>query len=480
MTEQLLPHDTEQAPSAPGTPHQVTRRTFLRAAVASAGALTVGSIAGPMVFGAQAAGGGGGTVTRYPLYIPQTASLTGTMLLAQAASLNLGGQTTTVWAYNSQFPGPTFVANRGNTASITLKNGLPEDTTIHWHGMIVPTDADGHPKDAVKPGGSKPYNFTINQRACLNWYHPHPHMDTGEQVYKGLAGAFIVRDAEEAALTLPSGAYELPLIIRDASFDSRGNFTFSAKSSGFFGNEPLVNGTRNPYLTVDNGWYRFRVLNGCTARVIRLALSTGGSFTLIGNDGGLVEAAVSMTQITLAPAERLDLLIKFSNLSRGSIVMLRDLDAKWDLLEFRGSGVAGASYTVPTALSSIPPLSGPTTPTRTFSFDGMTRINGQTYSLNRIDFRVPFGVVERWRFITNGNGPHPVHVHGASFQVKSRSGGRAQLFPWESGWKDTVLLNDGETVDVLIRFDQYRGLYLLHCHQLAHEDNGMMANFEVY
>jgi len=117
--------------------------------------------------------------------------------------------------------------------------------------------------------------------------------------------------------------------------------------------------------------------------------------------------------------------------------------------------------------------------TRNFSFDGMTKINGREYDINRIDFTVPFGETELWRFTTNGNAPHPVHVHGASFQVQSRSGGRGQVFPWERGWKDTVLLEDRETVEVRIRFDAFRGLYLLHCHKLEHEDMGMMANFEV-
>ena len=126
----------------------------------------------------------------------------------------------------------------------------------------------------------------------------------------------------------------------------------------------------------------------------------------------------------------------------------------------------------------IAPLSGPVT-TRTFSFDAMSKINGLEYEMDRIDWTVPFGQTEKWIFKTNGNAPHPVHVHGASFQVVSRTGGRNQLYPWETGWKDTVLLEDGETVEVLIRFENHRGIYLLHCHKLEHEDMGMMANFEV-
>jgi FtsP/CotA-like multicopper oxidase with cupredoxin domain len=200
---------------------------------------------------------------------------------------------------------------------------------------------------------------------------------------------------------------------------------------------------------------------------------------VIGNDGGLLPVPVVVSQIDLGMGERLDLLVDFSALGAGQSVMLRCLAARWDLLQFVGTGAAGYGYVVPGALSTFVPLVGPVQPTRTFSFDGMSRINGLRYDPNRIDFRVPHGQVERWRFRSGGNAPHPVHVHGASFQVVSRTGGRGKLLPWELGWKDTVLLGDRETVDVLIRFDHYRGLYVIHCHQLEHEDMGMMSNFEV-
>jgi len=162
----------------------------------------------------------------------------------------------------------------------------------------------------------------------------------------------------------------------------------------------------------------------------------------------------------------------------GSSVMLRDLRSGWDLLEFAVTRAVNDTGTTPTGLSTIAPLQNPVR-TREFSFDGMSKINGRLYDMNRIDFQVPFGQTEIWRFKTAGNAPHPVHVHGASFQVLSRTGGRGRLFPWEQGWKDTVLLEDGETVDIVIRFDAFRGLYVIHCHKLEHEDAGMMANFEV-
>jgi FtsP/CotA-like multicopper oxidase with cupredoxin domain len=383
-----------------------------------------------------------------------------------------------VLAYNSYFPGPTFRANSGDAASIQFTNGLSEATTIHWHGMIVPTDADGQPQDLVAPGATYSYEFPINQRACLNWYHPHPHMATGKQVVLGLAGAFIINDAEETALGLPSGNYEIPLIVRDVNFNRAGNIIYNPTSSGYLAKNPMVNGTRAPYLNVDTALYRFRVLNGASARLFKLALSNGAPFNLIGNDGGLLETAVEVSQIEFSPGERLDLLIDFRGLPVDTKVMLQDLNAGWNLLEFRVTHEVTDDHTIPTTLSTITPLSDPQT-TRSFSFDGMTRINGQEYDLNRIDFEVPFGETELWRFTTNGNAPHPVHIHGASFQVQSRTGGRGVLFPWEQGWKDTVLLNDRETVEILIRFDGYPGRYLMHCHKLEHEDQGMMTNFEV-
>jgi FtsP/CotA-like multicopper oxidase with cupredoxin domain len=383
-----------------------------------------------------------------------------------------------VLGYNNSFPGPTFKANTGDSANIQFTNGLSEGTTVHWHGMIVPTAADGQPQDLVAPGASYAYQFPIGQRACLNWYHPHPHMETGKQVVLGLAGAFIINDAEEAALGLPSGAYELPLIVRDANFNSAGNLVYNPTSSGFLAKNPMVNGTRNPKLDVDTALYRFRVLNGASARLFKLALSNGAPFHLIGNDGGLLATAVQVNQIEFSPGERLDVLVDFRGLAVGTKVNLQDVNTGWILLEFNVTRAVTDSHTIPTTLSTITTLSNPVT-TRTFSFDGMTRINGKEYDHNRIDFQVPFATTERWRFTTGGNAPHPIHIHGASFQVLSRSGGRGKVFEWERGWKDTVLLKDKEAVDILIRFDGYRGRYLIHCHKLEHEDQGMMANFVV-
>ncbi len=500
QTNEIQAHErSEGGVYAPPATGGLDRRTFLSGATASIGAVAAGiapfSTAPPVL--AHRGGGGEAAVTGHPmaargavsrnrLKIPPTVSPSNLPLGAAPATLDIGGGNSSVLAYNGYFPGPTIRAYRGDSANIHVTNGLAaQETTVHWHGMVVPHEADGHPLDAFAPGASYDYQFLINQRACLNWYHPHPHMLTGEQVCLGLAGAFIVNDAEEAALKagpdpkLPPDTHEVPLIVRDANFDRAGNLTYNPTSSGFLGKIPLVNGTRDPKLEVETAVYRFRVLNGANARVFRLALGNGAAFTVIGNDGGLLETPAPATQIEFGPGERLDLLVDFRNLPDGTKVMLLDLNARWDLLEFVVTRQISGGGSVPTGtLSTIAQLANPAV-SRFFSFDGMSRINGKRYDLNRIDFRVPLHQTELWRFTTNGNAPHPVHVHGASFQVQTRNGGRGVVFPWECGWKDTVLLLDGETVDVLIRFDAYTGVYLLHCHKLEHEDMGMMSNFEV-
>jgi len=474
------------------TPPKLSRREFVRTAALTGGSLSIGGIVSAcgvdnhhhMPTEPAFAAGGGQAAARSPLRIPASTTPGGFVLRAAPGTASIvPGKSTPTWMYNGQFPGPTIVAGSGTRATVTFENGLPQPSITHWHGLLVDSPNDGHPRQVVGPGGSYSYDFPVNQRAALDWYHPHPHMMTGEQVYRGLAGALIVRDAVDTGLAgnplgLPVGGYEIPLIIRDASFDSRGNFQFSNKSSGFWGNTPLVNGTLAPYLDVSRGVYRFRLLNGCNARVLRLALTNGATFTLIGNDGGLLDQVYALSEITAAPGERFDVLVDFRSLGAGGTVMLRDADAKWDVLEFRGTGAVGAG-TLPTgALSTIPALASPAT-SRRFTFDGMTRINGKVYDISAIEFSVPFDVTERWTFVTNGNGPHPVHVHGVVFQVQSRTGGRGRVYEWERGWKDTVLVHDGETVEVLIRFTAHRGLYIMHCHQLAHEDAGMMANFMV-
>jgi FtsP/CotA-like multicopper oxidase with cupredoxin domain len=291
-------------------------------------------------------GGGGGITVRSPLKIPATVITSNFTINAAPGTTDLtpsisGLDYTAVWQYDNSFPGRTIVASKGDNMTITYQNNLPEESIIHWHGMLVDHRNDGGPMMAIPAGQTFTYQFPILNRAALNWYHPHPHMATGKQVYNGLAGAFIIRDPEENALNLPSGNYEVPLVFRDITLDKKGNPVYNPTGGGYFGKVPLVNGTKDPYLSVDRTVYRFRVLIGSTTRLFRLALSNGAPFILIGNDGGLLPNSSPQTSIEVSPGERLDLMVDFRTYNPGEKIMLKELNSGWDLLEFR---VASQEY----------------------------------------------------------------------------------------------------------------------------------------
>lgn len=201
----------------------ITRRNFVKGTVVLASAVVGGRLLSiPKALARPS------PPTRNPLYVPPTVSPSGLTLTEAPATVSVGGNSANVWAYNGSLPGPTIQAPNGNT-TIRLNNGLSQETITHWHGMIVDGLNDGHPKYPIPPAGFKDYNFTINQRAALNWYHPHTHMLTNEQVAMGLAGAFIVRDNVDTGLGglgLPYGNYEVPLVVRDASFDAAYNMIY--------------------------------------------------------------------------------------------------------------------------------------------------------------------------------------------------------------------------------------------------------------
>jgi blue copper oxidase len=260
---------------------------------------------------------------------------------------------------------------------------------------------------------------------------------------------------------------------------------------------PFGNGVRLPTLEVSGQRYRFRVLNASQARVYLLALGNGASLSVIGNDGGLLPSATEVESIFLGVGERIDFLIDFTACPAGTRMMLKSLPfslpsgpnaqhpqgLEMNLLELVCTGGGGANDPpLPVVLSSVPSLAAAGAPEREFVFrstEDMHRINGRSFEVNRVDEQIPLGQVERWLFSNDSALPHPVHLHGSHFQVESRSGGRNQVFPYEAGWKDTVVVMPQETVGVLVQFDRYRGIFPLHCHNLQHEDMGMMLNVEV-
>jgi spore coat protein A len=420
---------------------------------------------------------------------------------------------TALWGYNGMFPGPTIEARSGRRVSLKLRNRLPRPIVNHLHGGRTPPESDGYPTDLVLPAGGFPqshmhdplarivtaqrdYVYPNLQRAATLWYHDHRMDFTAAQVWRGLAGFYILRDDEELKLPLPRAEKEIPLLICDRSFDAGGALFYPSLDpdllkepgvtheymGGVLGDVILVNGAPWPRLEVANTKYRFRVLNASNARRYELALDPGGSFTQIGSDGGLLAAPVRHRTVRMSPAERFDLIVDFSRYPIGAVVTL---------LNQAGSGRAGKImqfHVVRTEKddSVIPPVLSTTgfpniaeavaTRVFDFSYQGMRgwTVNKKRYDPARMDATPKLDSTEIWQM--QSDFAHPLHLHLVHFQVLSHSG---RPGPYDAGWKDTIALFPGQTANVLVKFSGYRGRYVFHCHNLEHEDMAMMANFEV-
>jgi FtsP/CotA-like multicopper oxidase with cupredoxin domain len=487
------------------------RRAFVR--VAAGGGLLAGGGAGALLSACAGDGTGlaaGALPESLQLRVPPEQRMDGAVLTARRGQAEVApGVVSPVWTLGEDAAaGATLVARRGERVRVELRNQLSEPTIVHWHGLRPPESSDGHPRLAIAPGAAYAYDFEVNDPAALYWYHPHAHMRTAVQTYMGMAGLILVRDAAEDALSLPSGARELPLLLQDKRVDAAGAIVYDAfgpdMMEGFLGDVGFVNGIRTPTVDVDTALYRLRVLNGSNARIFRLARSDGEPVTLIGGDAGFLPAPVSVPYVDLGNGERADLLVDFSGVPVGTTLHLRSLafaapggmgggmggmggmrrapqGAALDLLEFRVARRVNDAALIPAALPAATPVTrAEAQRQRTFRFDSMMMnhtINGRAFDMERIDERVEFGSTEVWTFVNDSPFPHPVHMHAVHFHVLSRAGGRGRVFPWEMGAKDTVLVFPGERVDVAMRFDSHRGLFLLHCHNLEHEDMGMMLNF---
>ncbi len=438
-----------------------------------------------------------------PLPLPTTVG-TNTSLTAQATSAALkGNQSYNVLGYQANsILGPTFRVNKGSNVSVDVSNNMVEATNIHWHGLHIPAAMDGHPANVISAGALFNYSFTILQRAGLNWYHPHPHMATGKQVYKGLAGLFIVNDPDEAALNLPAGEYEIPLVIQDkrlADTNLTYNPTMMEVMSGYLGESILVNGKAAPFHAVKSQTYRLRILNGSNARIYNLAFSNNQSFTIIGNDGGLLKNPVSVNSILISSGERLDVLVDFSAFNAGDEVFLLSKlfsgggntqgNQQFKMLKLKIIQKVNSPFVIPSILSLIISLTAAQA-VRTRNFDisnpgmnmqsGMHRINNKVYDENRIDETISANAIEIWQFDNSrGDEPHPMHIHGIDFQILQRIGGRNVLIASESGWKDTVLVMPGELVKVIVPFGSNFGKFVFHCHNLEHEGDGMMLQYQL-
>ena len=441
------------------------------------------------------------------------------------------------------YQNPILRMESGTRFMASLHNELQEPTIIHWHGLHTPAGMDGHPSSTIEPGAKYDYDFTVRNRGGTYWYHTHAHNLTAKQAYNGLASFFLVNDDDQRrinkALDLQLGVTDLPLVMQDKQFDAQGKLLYKPgmheAMMGWLGDIMLANLTPNAVQTVTPRTYRLRLLNGSNARIYRLAFANGNTllnFTVIGTDGGLIERPETVTEAFFAPGERLDVLIDAGQAQPGEAIFLKSL--AFDAIENEGSaggasGMAGMSRgqmmggmsssrlplghafnvlklsviggeriapKLPAVLSVVKPIDIAGAAERKVELSmGQMRflINGRTFKMDEVAFDVKRAAVEIWSISNPAIGmPHPMHIHGFSFQVLERIGSSPQVAAMarfgkgrtvsDLGWKDTVLVWPGETVRIAIDFTHdYPGsqTYVFHCHNLEHEDAGMMINFRV-
>lgn len=450
----------------------------------------------------------------------------------QTTSQILSGPPTNVWKYEGDvvqgppetlqpvpdsYLGPTIRVARGQTIRINFTNNLPETTLMHWHGFHISPVVDAHPRYTVAPGQSYAYEFQVTNRAGTYWYHPHPDMLTGGQAYRGLAGLFLVSDDEEAGLNLPSGEFDVPIVLQDRTFDANNQLVYQTGGmTGFIGDTILVTGRMPRYLPVASRAYRLRFLNGSNSRAYKLAWSDSTPFTVIASDGGLLETAVQRPYIMLAPGERVEVIADLRHMFVGQRKQLISRafspmgnaggggalpnGAPFTIMNFRCRRRMREDFVLPERLSTIvryrlEDAINRDNP-RVFPISmGMPMrwvLNGGTFEMETVAANeiVRLNTLEVWD-LTNQAGMmqmyHPIHVHGLQFQVIERqmlpSGATAyegvRYGYVDAGWKDTVMLMPGERVRFLLKFEDFIGKYVYHCHILEHEDMGMMRNYEI-
>jgi FtsP/CotA-like multicopper oxidase with cupredoxin domain len=397
----------------------------------------------------------------------------------------LDGPCTNMWTYGGTYPGVTIRRPTGQMTSVTFTNNLAAaagEMTVHNHGNHSSAVNDGQPDSLLIPtGGSRTYIYNgleegANQRGKTQFYHDHRMDVTGRNVWMGLTGMYIVDDPADPP-TLPSGAFDLPLAIADRQFDVDNQIPYVFDPNGVTGDKILVNGVYRPYLEVGDRKYRLRILDASNARTYLLTLSTGDSFIQIGTESGLLPAPVSRAEMRMGPAERLDVVVDFAG-ELGQNVYLTDLLTGMPILEFRVTQHVVDDSSIPPTLRPLPDIGEPTV-TRNWSFDktaGHWTINGLRFDPDRVDARPVLGTTEKWIFTNPTGQVHTVHIHDVAQQCISRNGGAC--YPYET-MKETWYLDPEETLELKLKFTDHIGMYMLHCHIIEHEDDGMMTQFEV-
>ena len=434
----------------------------------------------------------GPAILRNESRAPHTVEVT---ITAEPTRLSLiPGKKTAGYAYNGRVPGPTLEVYEGDKVIVHFQNRLPEPSTIHWHGLHIPNAFDGSPLQLVPAGSDFDYTFTIEKgSAGTYWYHPHPH-NTGYQIAKGLFGPLIVRARNDPLRGIP----EKVIVLSDNRFHPDGSLDFADPESLQGGIDfengrecahIFVNGELMPTIAIRPGEVqRWRVINASAARVFRLAIP-GQKLLHVGSDGGLFEHPVEVSDILVSNSERVELLVKGTG-APGSATVLQtlpydrysphtrpeDWDKTRDILKLQyAREPVRKPVLIPASLRAVPAIdTSLSVRTRVFTLQ-QGFINGKLHDMNRVDETGKLGDVEIWQIENIVGMDHPFHLHGFQFQVIDRDG---KPEPFRS-WKDTINVPKHSTVRIVLRFTDFAGKWMYHCHILDHEDHGMMGVFEL-
>ncbi len=395
-------------------------------------------------------------------------------------------RTVSAWGYQGSVPGPTIVAHVGDTLVAHLVNNLPEPTSIHWHGLRLPAPMDGTQlvQRLVEPGDAFEYRFELPDPGTF-WYHSHANETV--QIERGLYGALVVLGPDEPAFDA-----DRLLVLDDVKLDRHGNIAKTAlfdRHSGREGKVLVINGRSEPEYEIAAGQIeRWRIVNACSARYVRLSLG-GRPFRIIGGDGGLRTDALTVDEMLLAPAERVELAvgpfedegaeIAIESLPYRRTSVKRPRRDRWGTL--RVGPRAPSVTSIPTPLATIEPLvpAGPIQSTRTVRLGARMTLHGHDWLINgeqhHHDAPVKVGELQVWELVNETGMDHPFHLHGFFFQVIAKDG--APTVP--RSWEDTVNLPAKGRVTIAFRPDDRPGKWMYHCHILEHHAAGMMGHFEV-
>jgi spore coat protein A, manganese oxidase len=437
---------------------------------------------------------------------------------------------TRMWSFGDSFPGPTIETQSGQGMIVDWMNQLPAHhflpidhtlhgaerslpevrSVVHLHGGRTPADSDGYPENWIVPGQVQTCFYPCAQHAALLFYHDHAMGINRLNIYAGMQGMFIIRDRREDPLQLPSGKYEIPLLIADRLLNTDGQLRYPVSQfpdrpwvPEVFGNAILVNGKLLPYLEVEPRRYRLRLFNGSNGRFYRFSLSNKAEFQVIGNDQGLLEAPATVKRLPLAPAERADIVVDFASMAGATLTLVSD---SFDILQFRVAKQGSPNTSqVPSNLhpGAVLPKESDAIRTRRLTLDermdDVQRSMGML--LNNTPWHMPvtenpvLRTTEIWELVNLTDDSHPIHLHLVRFRLLDRrridtydymAKGIARFTgpveppqPLEAGWKDTVRADPGMITRILVPFDGYAGRYVWHCHILEHEDNEMMRPYDV-